>query len=110
MIDKVPVTNTFDDGWENNSGAAGSDYELPVATAATSSGEPGPCLFLGPAGQRCNRRALDDGFCALHRPGGIAKIITAPGRVLAAVVTIVVLLWPYIADMVREIIRWMATH
>src|SRR5580658_1956116 len=110
MNDESPVNNTYDEGWED-SGLPAESEDLPfVGTVAPSLEDHGPCLFLGPAGQRCARRALDGGFCTVHQPGGIAKITSAPGRILAATVTIAVLLWPYIADLVREIFRWMAAH
>ena len=64
----------------------------------------GPCLYLGPAGQRCGERAFEGGFCAKHQPGATAPI-TAGSKVVAASVGIIGLLWPYLADLVREIIR-----
>ena len=79
-------------------------------TTSHSSADSGPCLYLGPAGQRCDRRALDGAFCAVHRPGGIASKIRDPRRVLAVAVTIVVLLWPYLDELVHELIRWKHSH
>lgn len=70
----------------------------------------GPCLYLGPAGQRCNRPALSGGFCAVHRPGGRGNAIKDPARILAAAGAIVALLWPYVEALVREIIRWTHSH
>src|SRR5579863_3545842 len=55
----------------------------------------GPCLYLGPSGQRCDRRAVEGGFCAIHGPGGgIAQRAANPAKVLAAVAAIVALIWP----------------
>jgi hypothetical protein len=84
------------------------DPGIPKEPANAGRGNLGPCLYLGPAGQRCNRPALAGSFCAKHRPGGIASAVRNPSRVLAATGAIVALLWPYIEDLVREIIRW--TH
>jgi hypothetical protein len=67
----------------------------------------GPCLYLGPNGQRCNRPATEGGFCAVHGPHPHQAIATNRTRVLAAVVAIIGILWPYVDDLVREIIRWM---
>ena len=66
----------------------------------------GPCLYLGPAGQRCKRLALEGGFCALHQPGSPTPVRSAvsPRRVGVAL-TILALLWPILADVVRELIR-----
>jgi hypothetical protein len=64
----------------------------------------GPCLYLGPEGQRCNERAFDAGFCARHQPGATAPI-TPSTKVVIASMGIIGLLWPYFADLFREIIR-----
>lgn len=68
----------------------------------------GPCLYLGPAGQRCSRPALEGGFCALHQPNsssaGTPAAPVSPRRV-GVILTILALLWPILADVVREIIR-----
>jgi hypothetical protein len=66
----------------------------------------GPCLYLGPAGQRCGERAFDGGFCAKHQPGTSAPI-TGGSKVVAASIGILGLLWPYLADLFREIVRLM---
>ena len=70
----------------------------------------GPCLYLGPSGQRCAKLALEGGFCAVHAPGSGAAITPNRRRVLAAVAAIIGILWPYVDDVVREIIRWMHSH
>jgi hypothetical protein len=64
----------------------------------------GPCLYLGPEGQRCIERAFDAGFCARHQPGASAPI-TPSTKVVIASMGIIGLLWPYFADLFREIIR-----
>src|ERR1700684_1752994 len=98
----------LESAWDEFDDAPGEDY-LPMAGAESSTGGQGPCLFLGPTGQRCARQAVDGGFCVRHQPGGTGAVTgTAgvPSRAFAAVVTIGILLWPYIADAVREILRW----
>jgi hypothetical protein len=83
------------------------DFPSLAEPIHTDSRDRGPCLYLGPAGQRCNRAALDGGFCASHRPGRrIASAIRDPARVLAATIAIVALLWPYLHDVVRELLQW----
>jgi len=64
----------------------------------------GPCLYLGPAGQRCYEKAFEGGYCAKHQPGAAAPIVGS-SKVVAASAGIIGLLWPYLADLVREIIR-----
>ncbi len=86
-----------------------TEVPFSVVSATTSSrADAGECLYLGPAGQRCERRAPapGGGFCAMHQRDGIASRMGNPARVLAAAVTIVVLLWPYVEELVHEIIRW----
>ncbi len=77
-------------------------------------GDQGPCLYLGPQGQRCTRRALRDGFCANHLPGagaiGGEKLHTPSKKVIAALLAISGLLWPLLADIVREVLRWLHFH
>lgn len=75
-------------------------------------GDQGPCLYFGPAGQRCSRRALPGGFCAAHRPG--AKAISQPSskpiKIIAAIIGMVGVLWPYLVDVIREIVRRLHSH
>ncbi|HEY6443466.1 MAG TPA: hypothetical protein VIY66_09020 [Candidatus Acidoferrales bacterium] len=94
-----------------------ADYlPIPVSSTSQVSASPaptvnwGPCLYLGPSGQRCARPALEGGFCAVHSPGSAAAITPNRKRVLAAVAAIIGILWPYVDDVVREIIRWMHSH
>ncbi len=63
-----------------------------------------PLSWAKPAGQRCGERAFEGGFCAKHRPGARPPIV-ASTKVVAASAGIIGLLWPYLADLVREIIR-----
>ncbi|MGH9701288.1 MAG: hypothetical protein ACRD5R_18440 [Candidatus Acidiferrales bacterium] len=99
----------------------GADVE-PAAAASSGSGtmgfhipqqlnDQGPCLYFGPAGQRCERPALAGGFCSRHMPGAkVIKRISSPSRILAAIGAILGILWPYLADVVREIMRLMHSH
>lgn len=116
--DPLPVTG--DGGWGSDL-EPGADVE-PAAAASPGSGtmgvripqqlnDQGPCLYLGPAGQRCERPALAGGFCARHMPGAkIIKRVSAPSRILAAIAAILGILWPYLADVVREIMRLIHAH
>jgi|SRR5208282_3670840 len=104
--------DTSEDAWAGASDHADGieDSAIPKESARGGRADLGPCLYLGPAGQRCDRPALAGGFCAKHRPGGIASAVRNPSRILAATGAIVALLWPYIEDVVREIIRWTHSH
>jgi len=82
--------------------------ELPdgAQPAASNASEARPCLYLGPAGQRCNRPATDSGFCSRHQREDTAPGPTlVPSRRVAVLMVIVALLWPILADLVRELIR-----
>lgn len=88
----------------------GPDEIGSMQTAVAPSPEPaadqGPCLYLGPAGQRCYRRAVKDGFCALHLPGAAAiRKVGKPAKWVAAIGGIVGVLWPYIYDFLHELFR-----
>jgi hypothetical protein len=116
--DSWPTTG--EGGWGSDL-EPGADVE-PAAAASPGSGtmgvripqqlnDQGPCLYLGPAGQRCERPALAGGFCARHMPGAkIIKRVSAPSRILAAIAAILGILWPYLADVVREIMRLIHAH
>ena len=94
--------------WGDQEERAASDASSATEGEAVESDTPGqgPCLYLGPAGQRCSRQALAGGFCAVHGHGGRARSIKNPARVLAAAGAAAALLWPYLEDVVRELIRW----
>src|ERR1700683_2763313 len=47
-------------------------------------GDQGPCLYLGPGGQRCDRCATRDGFCSKHLPGAIGEKIATPSKKVIA--------------------------
>jgi hypothetical protein len=82
------------------------ESEPPLATAA---GDLGPCLYLGPAGQRCNRRAVEGSFCARHQldSGGQfpALSVAQISRRTVAILGLLAVLWPVLADLVHELIR-----
>jgi hypothetical protein len=113
----------------------------PYGVASTdrkNSDDQGPCLYLGPQGQRCDRPAIANGFCARHLPeqlnqsarfgatsaaqpgvaspgskpyGGVASPGSKPfARIIAVGIAIFAALWPVIADLLREIIRWIHAH
>lgn len=82
---------------------------------ASRAGDFGPCLYFGPRGERCTRPALEGGFCARHahssqkttgepeEESGIAPVLT-PKR-LGALIAAAAALWPFVADVVKEILR-----
>jgi hypothetical protein len=76
--------------------------------AAASLASQGPCLYLGPVGERCARSALAGGYCAKHHSD---PDLRPPGRsytrVLVATVALVIIIWPYVADLVRDVMRWL---
>lgn len=90
---------------ESETGGAASGFDFPSG-ARPARTDLGPCLYLGPAGQRCSRPAQEGGFCAVHQPEGAAgaKPAVSPRRV-AVIMAILALLWPILADIVRELIH-----
>ena len=107
-------------------GVSATGYE-GAPTAGKNRNDQGPCLYFGPQGQRCSRPAIANGFCARHSPaqlGQSAKLGAAsyarPGaaalgsrplaRIIAIGVAIFAALWPIVADLLREIIRWIHAH
>jgi hypothetical protein len=83
-----------------------SESAPPLAPAA---GDLGPCLYLGPAGQRCNRRAVEGSFCARHQPDSSGQFpalsVAQISRRTVAILGLLAVLWPVLADLVRELIR-----
>ena len=81
------------------------------AGISSTSADQGPCLYLGPRGQRCARRATKGGFCALHQPDAPVARIAKPSKKLAAsILAIIAVIWPYLADVLREVLRWIHAH
>ena len=84
------------------------DFSEGEAQAPLPAADLGPCLYLGPAGQRCDRRALEGGFCARHQPDtGLLRGLSVPqiSRRSVAVFGLLAVLWPVLADLIRELIR-----
>jgi hypothetical protein len=66
----------------------------------------GPCLYFGPTGQRCDRRATKDGFCGRHQPG--TPTISAPfftPKKLAAFLIALAMLWPELTRFLSALAR-----
>jgi hypothetical protein len=102
---------TFEDTWAATSGEEPTDLQTLSPPTGDSGVDQGPCLYLGPSGQRCDRRAFPGGYCASHRPRTISlPKIAFSKRTLAAIAAAVGVLWPFIADLVREIVKWMHSH
>lgn len=67
------------------------------------------CLYLGPAGQRCARPALPGGYCAGHHTDEAFRLPSRRyGRVLIATIALVLIVWPYVTDLLHELVRWFA--
>jgi hypothetical protein len=104
-----------------------------ASTIRKNSGDQGPCLYFGPQGQRCDRPAIANGFCRRHLPAQLSQSArfgptsspqlgrstqptAAPrdskpfARVIAVGIAIFAALWPVIADLLREIFRWINKH
>jgi Family of unknown function (DUF5763) len=98
-----------------------------TSTTGKNRNDQGPCLYFGPQGQRCNRPATANGFCARHtparlgesakvgaatyaRPGAVALGSRPLARIIAVGIAIFAALWPVVADLLREIIRWIQAH
>jgi hypothetical protein len=100
--------------WPANDGDAGSQELFPVESPVATAQDLGPCLYLGPAGQRCSRRAVRDGLCAIHQRGQTPAAVRLPGakrsRLAAAIIGILGVLWPLVADLIHEITRWLHSH
>jgi hypothetical protein len=71
-------------------------------------GDQGPCLYLGPAGQRCKARALAGGFCDRHglKASPREAAVAMSPRKLIAILAAAIALWPILADVVRAILRY----
>jgi hypothetical protein len=78
----------------------------PVRVAPAAPQDLGPCLYFGPAGERCDRRAVQDAFCSRHQPGARPLVpSTNPKKVMAAAIAIIGILLPYLIDLLRELAR-----
>ncbi len=78
----------------------------PAPKSSGSQADQGPCLYFGPAGQRCSRRAATGGFCLQHQPDAIG--VSAPaisGKKMAAIGVAIAMLWPEIVKVASALIR-----
>ena|ERR1700722_16500504 len=98
-VNAVPFADDLIDTGNDSYQAPG-----PAALAATNQG---PCLYFGPTGQRCKRAAMEGGFCSRHQPGS-SQTLTIPqiSRRAFAVFGLLAVLWPVLADLIRELIRF----
>ncbi len=94
-------------GVEETESAAAQQAAAPAAGQNS-------CLYLGPQGQRCWRRAGPGGFCDRHAPAAFgAEPAPQPGPWLRRLVALLVasgLLGPLVVEMVREWLRWLWAH
>jgi hypothetical protein len=81
----------------------------PPRPAQAATQDLGPCLYFGPAGERCDRRTVHDGFCSRHQPGAkaVAASSTDAKKVVAAAIAIIGILLPYLIDVLRELTRFL---
>jgi hypothetical protein len=79
----------------------------PVNGAMQTGYSAGTCLHLGAGGTRCYRTATAGGFCEKHDPERTSPSAFSLGRLAAALVLLWALLWPVIADVVRELRHWL---
>jgi hypothetical protein len=99
-----------DSGADFGPATADGEWEINGSTnPAANKYDQGPCLYLGSKGQRCSKPASADGFCAKHQPGG-AKPASGTASRLAAGIGILAAMWPVLADLIREVIRWIHSH
>jgi hypothetical protein len=77
-----------------------------VSNVSSTTADQGPCLYLGPAGQRCSRRATMGGYCSQHQPGaaGISVPTISPKK-MAAIGVAIAMLWPEIVKVASALIR-----
>jgi hypothetical protein len=62
---------------------------------------------LGAGGERCYRPATLGGFCEKHDPERESRSPQSLARLAAALLLLWALLWPVIADVVRELRHWL---
>jgi hypothetical protein len=103
------------DGFASVPADTPEDDPHPVASESslgkTGNSSQGSCLYFGPAGQRCDRPAIKEGFCARHQPGAASEAARTPlPRRVVAILTLLAAMWPLVADLVRQVIRWIHLH
>jgi hypothetical protein len=79
----------------------------PVNGAMQTAYSAGTCLHLGTSGERCYRPASSGGFCDKHNPERESRSPLSLVRLAAALLLLFALLWPLIADVARELHRWL---
>jgi len=119
-IGSVAKPNDFGIGTIVEGDNYGRDFGIPTTPPVgilAKGADQGPCLYFGPRGQRCDRRATNAGFCAIHQPNAVAAAGTAASGIskpskkfIASLLAIAAVVWPYLADIVREVIRWIHAH
>src|ERR1700678_2621518 len=96
---------------------------------AGAQGSYGACLYFGPRGERCTRRALASGFCSRHRAKGtgahagaglVSSVAQAEQdfevqkrrfvKVVFSLLGFAAVLWPIIADAIRAILALLRGH
>ena len=83
-------------------------FPASAPNVAPGAEEHGPCLYFGPRGQRCNRRALANGYCAKHQGGAREEFLrTQVPRRVVAFLGLLAVIWPLLADLIREILRFL---
>jgi hypothetical protein len=94
--------------WEPANSSTPFNAAMEQGVDRGSRGDQGPCLYLGPAGQRCKARALTGGFCARHglNPSPREAAVVMSPRKLIAILAAAIALWPILADVVRAILRY----
>ncbi|HEY4739589.1 MAG TPA: hypothetical protein VIH76_03240 [Candidatus Acidoferrales bacterium] len=80
---------------------------VPVNGGTRTPISSGMCLHIAQNGKRCARPALFSGFCQRHDPQAAPTPRMPIARMAAAVLLLMVFLWPLVADLLREIGRWM---
>jgi Family of unknown function (DUF5763) len=78
-----------------------------VNTSPARSENKGPCLYLGSDGQRCNREAVEGGFCLKHHPDRKEQELGSWLRRAGAALLLLATLWPHIANVLRMLFRWL---
>ena len=77
-----------------------------VSSAPSTKVDQGPCLYFGPAGQRCSRRATMGGYCSQHQPGATRiGVPTISPKKMAAIGVAIAMLWPEIVKVASALIR-----
>lgn len=79
----------------------------PVNGESSPARYTGICLFLGRNGKRCPRSALTEGFCRRHASERTMQPTLPLARLAVAVVVVTAFLWSLVADLLREVSRWL---